>query len=113
MFCSRLQSVVQKSFGLPQLATVNGNFTTFLLFVDDLFFYYFFLGGLVLKSHLKCPVQFFGSSVHINGLATFGWCSTEKPALFTRPSHVLDRVSSFDFVPFLPPGGHPVGYSKC
>lgn len=45
-------------------------------------------------------------------MATFGWCSTEKPALFTCPSHVWDR--SFGFGPFfLLLGGHPVGYSKC
>lgn len=36
----------------------------------------------------------------MNGMATFGWCSTEKPASFTWPSHVWDRVSSFGFVLF-------------
>ncbi len=47
---------------------------------------------------LKCLVQFFGSYLSsINGMATFGWCSTEKPALFTWPSHVLDRGVKFRF----------------
>lgn len=36
VFCLRLQSVVQKSFGWPQLATVNGDFT-FLFFCFVLF----------------------------------------------------------------------------
>lgn len=50
--------------------------------------------------------------IPVTVMATFGWCSTEKPALFTCPSHVWDR--SFGFGPFfLLLGGHPVGYSKC
>lgn len=96
MFWLRPQGVVQKSFGPPQLATVGDNFTTF-----------FYLWTVVLISRwvsfeipLKCLVQFFGSHTLINGMATFGWCSTEKPALFTWPSHVWGRVSSFGFVPF-------------
>lgn len=48
-----------------------------------------------------------------NGMATFGWCSTEKPALFTWPSHVLDRGLEFWFCSLLLLGGHNVGYSKC
>lgn len=39
-------------------------------------------------------------AILINGTLTFGWCSTEKPASFTQPSHGWDRVSTFGFVPF-------------
>lgn len=59
-----------------------------------------FLDGFRFEIPFKCPVQFFGSRILMNGMATFGWCSTEKPASFTWPSHVWDRVSSFGFVPF-------------
>lgn len=35
-------------------------------------------------------MQFFGPAIIIHGMATIGWCSTEKPALFTWPFHVWD-----------------------
>lgn len=80
------------------------------------FFFFFwtaeliFLGRLVIEN----PIFFFFKKKKISGaiifnffwlkpipvtvMATFGWCSTEKPALFTCPSHVWDR--SFGFGPF-------------
>lgn len=80
----------------------------------------FFLGRLVIENPIfkKYLVQLFNliffwlKPIPVTVMATFGWCSTEKPALFTCPSHVWDR--SFGFGPFfLLLGGHPVGYSKC
>lgn len=93
MFCSRLQSVVQKSFGQPQLTTVNGNFTTFfyLWTVDH--------GGLVLISH---------SNVWCNSLALLssfmewqhlvGVVQRNQPCLHGHP--MCGIVESFGFVPF-------------
>lgn len=88
------------------------------------FFYFWaaeliFLGRLVIKNpifKISGAIILFNffwlKPIPVTVMATFGWCSTEKPALFTCPSHVWDR--SFGFGPFfLLLGGHPVGYSKC
>lgn len=97
VFGLRLQSVLQKSFGLSQLATVDDYFTTF---------FYFWTVDLIFRwASFEIPFKMSGAilwllPIFINGMATFGWCSTEKPALFTWPSHVWDRVSSFGLVPF-------------
>lgn len=87
-------------------------------------FFYFWTAELIFLGRLS-KIPFFKISgaiilfnffwlkpIPVTVMATFGWCSTEKPALFTCPSHVWDR--SFGFGPFfLLLGGHPVGYSKC
>lgn len=59
---------------------------------------YFFRQVSYRKSHfLKYLVQLFYliffwlKPIPVTVMATFGWCSTEKPALFTCPSHVWDR----------------------
>ena len=38
-------------------------------------------------------------SILIDVMAAFGWCGTEKPALFTQPSCQWDSFK-FGFVPF-------------
>lgn len=49
-----------------------------------------FLGRLVIKNPiLKYLVQLFWLlPILFTVMATFGWCSTEKPALFTWPSRL-------------------------
>lgn len=72
------------------------------------FFYFWtaeliFLGRLVIENPIfktSGAIFFFFllKPIPVTVMATFGWCSTEKPALFTCPSHVWDR--SFGFGPF-------------
>lgn len=95
VFGLRLQSVVQKSFGLSQLATVNYNLL--FKFWDWFLFLVHFKKK---KNSLQCLVHSLALTYPHYGMAIFGWCSTEKPTSFTWPFHVWDS-------------SHPVGYSKC
>lgn len=71
----------------------------------------FWLDGLA-YSNIWCRFYYFFllNSPDTHGMATFGWCSTEKPAMFTRPSHV--RTAELRACTHALLQSHPVGYSK-
>lgn len=92
------------------LVNVNDYFTPFLIFGQRILIFRWV--GFETRFKMSGAILWL-LPILINGMATFGWCSTEKPALFTRPSHVLDRGLEFRFCSLLLLGGHHVGYSKC